>query len=107
MLSYRERNLRAVLTLELVGHVALAAVVTVEVSGHKHSSTTLRRRALLLQTLDLAIVVHLVVLEHAEFHLLVLVFDLLGLRVHFFFLRFLPPPRRRSTRCSVDSFWML
>lgn len=27
--------------------------------------------------------------------------------VYTFLLRFLPPPRRRRTRCKVDSFWML
>ena len=47
-------------------------------SSHEDSSTTLLGRALAAQTVDLPIVVNLVVLEHGELDLPVLVLDLLG-----------------------------
>ena len=141
-----DRGLRA--GLELVGEPALAAVLTVLVEGHlgrggktfrhvksrfrrrdthEDTSTALGRRALAAKTLDLAVRLHLVVLEDGHLDLLALVLDLLGglnashiintnmspasrqrqRTLYVFFLRFLAPPRRRSTRWRVDSFWML
>ena len=47
-------------------------------SSHEDSSTTLLGRALAAQTVDLPIVVNLVVLEHCQLDLPVLVLDLLG-----------------------------
>ena len=47
-------------------------------SSHEDSSTTLLGRALAAQTVDLPIVVNLVVLEHSQLDLPVLVLDLLG-----------------------------
>merc|ERR1712117_374287 len=64
--------------VEHVGKTALAAVLAIEVGGHEDSSTTLFGRALAAQTVDLAVVVHLVVLEDGELDLPVLVLDLLG-----------------------------
>ena len=85
--------------LELVGEPALAAVLAVLVEGHLHrpgmhsdteetgaknemthedTSTALRRRALTAKTLDLAVRLHLVVLEDGHLDLLALVLDLLG-----------------------------
>ena len=52
--------------------------LTVEVSSHEDSSTALLSGALAAQTIDLAVVVNLVVLEHGELDLPVLVLDLLG-----------------------------
>ena len=46
--------------------------------GHEDSGTALLRRALPPQTVDLTVVVDLVVLQHGELHLTVLVLDLLG-----------------------------
>ena len=46
--------------------------------GHEDSGTTLFGGALAAQTVDLAVVVHLVVLEDGELDLPVLVLDLLG-----------------------------
>ena len=45
---------------------------------HEHSGTALLGRALSPQTVDLPVVVHLVVLQHGQLHLPVLVLDLLG-----------------------------
>merc|ERR1719408_769778 len=64
--------------VEHVGKTALAAVLAIEVGGHEDSSTTLFGGALAAQTVDLAVVVHLVVLEDGELDLPVLVLDLLG-----------------------------
>ena len=46
--------------------------------GHEDSGTTFFSRALAAQTVDLAVVVHLVVLEDGELDLPVLVLNLLG-----------------------------
>ena len=47
-------------------------------SSHEHAGATLLGGTLTAQTVDLAVVVHLVVLEHGELDLPVLVLDLLG-----------------------------
>ena len=52
--------------------------LTIKVGSHEDSSTTLLGRALAAQTVDLPIVVNLVVLEHSQLDLPVLVLDLLG-----------------------------
>merc|ERR1719167_400137 len=64
--------------VEHVGKTALAAVLAIEVGGHEDSSTALLGRTFTAQTVDLAVVVHLVVLEDSEFDLPVLVLNLLG-----------------------------
>ena len=46
--------------------------------GHKHPGSALLGRALTPQPVDLAVVVHLVVLQHGQLDLAVLVLDLLG-----------------------------
>lgn len=103
--------------IEDVGQVALAAVLTVVHGSHEDTSAALWSGAFSPQTLDLAITVDLVVLEHSQLVLLALVLDLLWCGVdctHLsvtaistfvvaisdlpFFLRFLAPPRRRRTR---------
>ena len=82
--------------------MALAAVLSIVHCSHEDTSAALSRRyvsiktasimkqktylrswALSPQTLDLAISVHLVVLEHSQLCLLALVLDLLGRGVHF------------------------
>lgn len=68
--------------IEDVGTVATAAVLAVVHSSHEDTSTALRLRALAPQTLNLAIAIDLVVLEHSELGLLALVLDLLGRGVH-------------------------
>ena len=67
--------------VEDVGESALAAVLTVEVSGHEDSGSALLGGTLASQTVDLPVVVHLVILQHGQLHLPVLVLDLLGGRV--------------------------
>ena len=64
--------------LDVVGEVALAAVVAVEVVGHEHAGTAVLVRALLAQLGDLARLVDLVVAQHSQLHGLVLVLHLLG-----------------------------
>merc|ERR550525_383410 len=64
--------------VEDVGEPALAAVLTVEHGGHKDAGAALFGRALAPQTVDLAVVVDLVVLQHGELDLSLLVLDLLG-----------------------------
>merc|ERR1719258_735830 len=61
-----------------VGKVAATAVLTVVHGSHEDTSTAGLVGALPPQTLNLAIAVDLVVLEHREFGLLALVLDLLG-----------------------------
>ena len=61
-----------------VGEPALAAVLSVEVGGHEDAGAALLGGALPPQAVDLAIVVHLVVLQHGQLDLPVLVLDLLG-----------------------------
>ena len=64
--------------VENVCQTALAAVLTVEVVGHEDAGAADLVGALASQTGDLAVLVHLVVLEHSQFDLLLLVLDLLG-----------------------------
>ena len=64
--------------VEDVGQVALSAVLAVVHGGHEDTGTALGLGALAAETLDLAIAVNLVVLEHSELGLLALVLDLLG-----------------------------
>ena len=61
-----------------VGQATLAAVLPVKVGSHKDTGTTLFTGALSPQTIDLAVVIHPVVLQHGELDLAVLVFLLLG-----------------------------
>ena len=75
-------NLFLVAFLDEVSGGALAAVVTVEVSGHEDASSTELVRASLSEALNLVVGVDLVVLQDGELDLLVLVLDLLGLRVN-------------------------
>ena len=58
--------------------MALAAVLAVVHGSHEDAGTALLGGALPPQSLDLAIPVDLVVLEHGELGLLALVLDLLG-----------------------------
>lgn len=57
--------------------MAATAVLTVVHGSHEDTSTALLGRALTSQTLDLAVTVDLVVLEHGQLGLLALVLDLL------------------------------
>merc|ERR1711997_852911 len=60
-----------------IGETTLPAVLTVVMGGHEDASPALLGRTLASQTADL-LVVHLVVLQHGQLHILVLVWDLLG-----------------------------
>ena len=71
-----DRRLRA--GLELVGEPALAAVLAVLVEGHEDAGAALSGRTLAAETLDLAVGLHLVVLQDGHLDLLALVLDLLG-----------------------------
>eukprot|EP00168_Porphyra_purpurea_P001477 TRINITY_DN117_c0_g1_i2.p1 TRINITY_DN117_c0_g1~~TRINITY_DN117_c0_g1_i2.p1 ORF type:complete len:196 (-),score=19.30 TRINITY_DN117_c0_g1_i2:235-822(-) len=64
---------------------ALATVVAVLMGGHEDASAARLMWALAAEALHLAIVRHLVVLEHRHRHLLLLVLDLLGLGVRLLF----------------------
>merc|ERR1719398_120580 len=72
------KHLLVLRLVEHVGEPALATVLTVEVGSHENSSTTFLSRALTTETVDLAIVINLVVLEDSQLDLPVLVLDLLG-----------------------------
>ena len=61
--------------------MALSTVLTVGVQTEEDTGTTLGRRALAAQTLDLAVAVDLVVAQDTHLDLLSLVLDLLGGRV--------------------------
>ncbi len=61
-----------------VGQATLAAVLPIKVGSHEDAGTTLFTGAFATQAVDLAVVVHPVVLEHGELDLAVLVFLLLG-----------------------------
>ena len=58
--------------------MALATVLSIMHGSHEDTSTALLGGALSPQSLDFAIAIHLVVLEHSELGLLALVLDLLG-----------------------------
>lgn len=60
------------------GETALSAVLAVEVVGHEDTGTARLVGALASQARDLAVAVDLVVLQHSQLHLLLLVLDLLG-----------------------------
>merc|ERR550525_1522147 len=92
--------------VEDVGEPALPAVLTVEHGGHEDAGAALFSRALAPQTVDLAVVVDLVVLQHGELDLPLLVLDLLGGGV-VLLLPLLGSPLSLRTRWRVDSFWML
>merc|ERR1719209_1783196 len=77
LLSQRHKHLLVLGLVEHVGETALAAVLAVKVSSHEDSSAALLSRTLTAQTVDLAIVVNLVVLEDGQLDLPVLVLDLL------------------------------
>jgi len=64
--------------LERVRQTALATVLAVLVEGHKNTSPAGRRWALTTKTLDLAVRLHLVILEDGHLDLLALVLYLLG-----------------------------
>merc|ERR1719308_195049 len=64
--------------VEDVRQAALAAVLPVVVGGHEDAGAALLGGTLAPQAVDLPVVVDLVVLEHSELDLLVLVLDLLG-----------------------------
>merc|ERR1740115_710610 len=72
---------RLVLLVEHVRKAALAAILAVEVARHENTRAALRVRAHAPQAGDLAVAIDLVVLEHGQLHLLVLVLDLLRLGV--------------------------
>ena len=74
---------RGLITAGLVdiGEATLAAVVPVEVVGHEGSGAALGVGALLAKPLDLSRLIHPVVLQDGELHLLVLVLQLLRLGV--------------------------
>ena len=64
--------------VENICEAALATVLPVKVRRHEHAGTALLGGALPPQAVDLAVVVHLVVLQHGQLDLAVLVLDLLG-----------------------------
>ena len=64
--------------VENICEAALATVLPVKVRRHEHAGAALLGGALPPQAVDLAIVVHLVVLQHGQLDLPVLVLDLLG-----------------------------
>jgi len=64
--------------VENKGQSTLTASLTVKVSGHKDTSTASFCGALTTQTVDLAVIIDLVVLEDGKLDLPVLVLDLLG-----------------------------
>jgi hypothetical protein len=76
-LSLSFHALHLLLLVEDVGEMAAAAVLAVVHGGHEDTSTTCLAWALPPQTLDLAIAIDLVVLEHGQLGLLALVLDLL------------------------------
>lgn len=65
-----------------VCQVTSTTVLSVVHGGHEHTSAAILRGALASETLDLAIAVHLVVLENRQLSLLALVLDLLWGGVH-------------------------
>merc|ERR1711959_214158 len=71
----RDKGIRLIvvaLVLEHVGKVALAAVLTVEVLGHEDTGTTVGMGALTTHASHLVGGIHLVVLEHMKFDLVLL-----------------------------------
>ena len=68
--------------LDEISGGALTAVISVEVSGHESASTAELVWAGLSESLDLLVGIDLVVLQHSELNLLVLVLNLLWLGVN-------------------------
>ena len=64
--------------IEDIGEATLAAILAVEHGGHEDTGSTFLGGTLAPQTVDLAVVVDLVVLQHGQLHLPVLVLNLLG-----------------------------
>merc|ERR1719309_1125724 len=64
--------------VEDIGEATLATILSVEMCSHEDSGSTLLSRTLTAETVNLAVIVHLVILEHGQLHLPVLVLDLLG-----------------------------
>merc|ERR1712244_141954 len=64
--------------VEDIGEATLAAILAVEHGSHEDAGSTLLGGTLAPQTVDLAVVVDLVVLQHGELDLPLLVLDLLG-----------------------------
>ena len=64
--------------VEDISQAALPAVLAVVVGGHEDAGPALLGRTLAPQTVDLAVIVHLVVLQHGQLDLPVLVLDLFG-----------------------------
>ena len=77
-ISTSQVSLHLLRVIEDVREVAPSAVLTIVHRSHKDTCTARLGRTLPPQTLDLAISVHFVVLEHSELSLLALVLDLLG-----------------------------
>ena len=77
---HNKKNLDLLLVVGAVdvGEATLAAVLPVKVGGHENTGTALLGGALTPQPVDLAVVVHPVVLEGGQRDLLVLVLNLLG-----------------------------
>ena len=65
-----------------ISQVAASAVLSIVHSRHEHTCAALFSRTLAPQSLNLAITVDLVVLEHSQLGLLALVLDLFGRGVH-------------------------
>ena len=64
--------------VEHICQVTFAAVLAIKVVSHEDAGTTALIGTLASQASDLAVLVHLVVLEHGQLDLLLLVLDLLG-----------------------------
>merc|ERR1711875_141938 len=64
--------------VENVGEVASAAVLAIKMSRHENAGSAILVGTLTSQASDLAILIHLVILEHRKLDLLSLVLDLLG-----------------------------
>jgi hypothetical protein len=65
-------------SIEHVGKTTFATVLAIEMCGHEDTGSTFFAGTLAPQPMDLAVVVHTVVLQDRQLDLLVLVFDLLG-----------------------------
>merc|ERR1712173_281173 len=77
-LQHRADSLFILGLVEDIGEATLAAILAVEHGSHEDAGTTLLGGTLAPQTVDLAVVVDLVVLQHGELDLPLLVLDLLG-----------------------------
>lgn len=61
-----------------ISESTLSTVLPVEMRGHEDASSALLSRALATKTVNLAVIVDPVVLQHGELNFLMLVLDLLG-----------------------------